>query len=425
MTLVTFQSKVVNTSNPVIKYVITIDSIITVLCMPMTMLGKAYRLWIYGEVMCKLTPYLQGVSVTSSTFTITMMSLDRCLAILHPVKFRNLRTKRNVRTLLAVIWFTSALLMIPLLIVNKTKSEEIFTNFKLITCTEAWDSVVQRRAYDFSLLFIVCLGPAQIVFVSYVLMGKRLWSTDSRLDAQCDSKTTNNRTNRRGRSKSGSEKGSFHAIRASRRKTAKMCIVVSVVFVLCWLPYYTVNIYLDFKRDQDAVDIVYWSLLIGHLHCITNPILYCFMHKTFRYCVKRMLPCWRNELIRQPSCYGTNGFGGRMGSLMASSRSQRCSTYRPSGSKHGRLSSSSSNVSTASSQVASNNAQESRDEDQIVVNYNTNCNNVNPQKVKMIFKRLRHKHLHKNSSTKSKNSVDIPESIVEEVKSVSLSNLSN
>lgn len=227
------------------------------------------------------------------------MSLDRCLAILHPVKFRNLRTKRNVRTLLAVIWFTSALLMIPLLIVNKTKSQKIFTNFMLITCTEAWDSVVQRRAYDFSLLFIICLGPAQIVFVSYVLMGKRLWSTDSRLDAHCENKKDSSRA------RSGSVKGSFNAIRASRRKTAKMCIVVSVVFVICWLPYYTVNIYLDFKRDHDALDIVYWGLLIGHLHCITNPILYCFMHKAFRYCVKRMLPCWRNEFVRQPSCYGT------------------------------------------------------------------------------------------------------------------------
>jgi hypothetical protein len=29
------------------------------------------------------------------------------------------------------------------------------------------------------------------------------------------------------------------------------------------------------------------------------------MHKTFRYCVKRMMPCWKNALIRTPSGYGT------------------------------------------------------------------------------------------------------------------------
>lgn len=243
-----------------------------------------------------------GVSVTSSTFTITAMSLDRCLAIRHPVKFRNMRTKRNVRTLIALIWLTSLLLMIPLLIVNKTKFEVIFVNFKVITCAEAWQSIVQRRAYDFTLLFIVCLIPAQIVFVSYLLMGKRLWVNDTRLEANGDS-GKRKQTNRC--STKGSLKGSLNQIRASRRRTAKMCIVVSIVFVVCWLPYYTVNIYLDFKRDKDALDIAYWWLLIGHIHCLTNPILYCFMHKTFRYCVKRMLPCWSNAFIRTPSGYGT------------------------------------------------------------------------------------------------------------------------
>lgn len=223
------------------------------------------------------------------------MSLDRCLAILYPVKFRNVRTKRNVRTLITIIWILAALLIVPLLFVNKTKSQEIFNNFKITTCAEDWKYVAQRRSYDFSLLFIVCLIPAQIVFISYLLMGKRLWVTDSRLTANGSSNKINNRT---------SQNKAFDGVRATRRRTAKMCIVVSVVFVVCWLPYYTVNIYLDFKRDEELVDIVYWGLFIGHLHCITNPILYCFMHKTFRYCVKRMLPCWKNTTIRRHS-YGT------------------------------------------------------------------------------------------------------------------------
>jgi len=219
------------------------------------------------------------------------MSLDRCLAILYPVKFRNVRTKRNVRTLIAVIWITASLLIMPLLFVNKTKSQEFLTNFKITTCAEDWESVTQRRSYDFSLLLIVCLIPAQVVIFSYLFMGKRLWVTDTRLSAKATST----------RSLHGA---TFDSVRATRKRTAKMCNVVSVVFVVCWLPYYTVNIYLDFKRDQELVEIVYLGLFVGHLHCITNPILYCFMHKTFRYCVKRMLPCWGNILVRKHS-YGT------------------------------------------------------------------------------------------------------------------------
>ncbi|KAH3695621.1 hypothetical protein DPMN_083082 [Dreissena polymorpha] len=240
--------------------------------------------------------FVAGVSVTASTFTITIMSLDRCFAILHPVKFRNLRTKSNVRSLIVIIWVTAILLMIPLLFVNKTKSQEIFANFEIVTCAEEWSSVNQRRTYDLSLLFIICIIPAQIVFISYIRMGKRLWVTDRTLKGNGGPANSG-----------GSQRGTIDAVRASRRRTAKMCIIVSIVFVVCWLPYYTVNIYLDFYRNQDVLDIVYWGLLIGHLHCITNPILYCFMHKTFRYCVKRMLPCWRGAIHRTPSGYGTVG----------------------------------------------------------------------------------------------------------------------
>lgn len=379
------------------------DLLVTVLCMPMTLAGKVYKLWVYGDVMCKMSPYLQGVSVTSSTFTITAMSLDRCLAILYPVKFRNLRTKRNVRTLIAIIWVTSILLMIPLLIVNKTTSQEIFTNFKVTTCAEDWKDVTQRRAYDFSLLFIICLIPAQIVFVSYLLMGKRLWVTDSRLDANNENNKNKDAHNR------SSSKGSFNQIRASRRRMAKMCIIVSVIFVVCWLPYYTANIYLDFKKDHYALDIVYWGLLIGHLHCLTNPILYCFMHKTFRYCVKRMLPCWKNALIRTPSGYGTTLMPGKRASNRGSSaRSRKSQTKRSlnTNKRHVQL--------TVTPSDESNRSQERNEQPengQIVVDYQENENKINPTKVRLIFQRLRRKKLCNQCDADSlkHNIVEIPD----------------
>lgn len=238
--------------------------------------------------------------MTASTFTITAMSLDRCLAILQPMKFRKYRTTRHARLLILFVWLTGMLLMIPLLFVNQTQTTVVLEvmEITLTTCAEDWSSLTQRRAYDLSLLCIICILPAQIVFVSYLLMGKRLWVTDSALkDSQSEMAV---------HSGSCSEKnGGTDAIRANRRHVAKMCIVVSVVFVVCWLPYYTVNIYLDFKRDKVVANIVHWGLLIGHLHCITNPILYCFMHKTFRHCVRRLLPCTKTRLIRAPSGYGT------------------------------------------------------------------------------------------------------------------------
>lgn len=217
------------------------------------------------------------------------MSVDRCLAIWYPVKFRSIRTKCRVRLLITLIWLLALLLMLPLLIVNKTQSQEVFANFRIITCVEHWGDITRRRVYDFFLLFIICLIPAQIVFVAYFLMGKRLWVTDSTLKDEEPPNASGDKSLRI------SQRRSVNSIKLVRRRTAKMCMVVSVVFVVCWLPYYTVNIHLDFRNDEQLLDSVYWGLFVGHLHCITNPILYCFLHKTFRTGAKRILPCWKRQ----------------------------------------------------------------------------------------------------------------------------------
>ena len=55
--------------------------------------------------------------------------------------------------------------------------------------------------------------------------------------------------------------------------------------------------YLDFKCDNVVADIVHRGLLIGHLLCITNHILFCFMHITFRHCIRRLLTCFNRRVL--------------------------------------------------------------------------------------------------------------------------------
>ncbi|KAK3612002.1 hypothetical protein CHS0354_011662 [Potamilus streckersoni] len=169
---------------------------------------------------------------------------------------------------------------------------EIFVGEVFTHCTEFWDSPLARRTYDFAILFIICVFPAVIVLISYVLMGKRLWETDAQL---CGGKGNNSSMNGSLDDKKGRRDG---GVIANRRRLAKMCITVSVVFILCWTPYYTMNIYLDYQHDVDTADMLHYTLLIGHLHCITNPIMYCFLHKTFRHYVERYLSCGKK--IRNP-----------------------------------------------------------------------------------------------------------------------------
>ncbi|ESP05282.1 hypothetical protein LOTGIDRAFT_92705, partial [Lottia gigantea] len=243
------------------------DLLVSVVCIPMTAAQRVYQLWIYGDILCRATPYLQGIAVSASTFTITGMSLDRCLAIRHPVTFRQLRTTKTVRILIFFVWIISLIIMVPILLVRKTVTDEILPGEKFTYCIEIWPTANHRQGFDLFILVIVYVCPGLVISVCYVTMSQRLWIPDKHLN------TSGNKTSFR--------EGSNH-ITSGRRRLAKMCIAVAILFALCWLPYYILNTYISFKPDVQAANVVHFMLLVGHFHSATNPILYCFLHKTFR-----------------------------------------------------------------------------------------------------------------------------------------------
>ena len=224
--------------------------------------------------------YFTGVSVTASILTITSMSLDRCLAIRHPVRYRNIRTTKYVRIVVIFIWIISFLLTIPLLFVRSTSTMEIIEGEFLTYCLEDWQNNLHRQIYDIILLIVIFIIPGTTLFVAYFLMGKKLWVPDRKLSAEIHITRRNGRT-------SGERERSLRNLTLNRRRLAKLCIAIAIVFIICWTPYFIVNTYLDFHSDINDLDILSYTLLIGHVHCVTNPILYCFLHKTFRHYVFR------------------------------------------------------------------------------------------------------------------------------------------
>jgi hypothetical protein len=217
------------------------------------------------------------------------MSLDRCLAIRYPVRYRNKRTTKYVRLVVTIIWLISFLLAIPLLFVRSTSTMEIIEGEFLTYCLEDWQNNLQRQIYDIILLVLIFIIPGTTLVVAYVLMGKKLWVPDRKLSAERPI------TRRSGRTNSVRER-SLRNITLNRRRLAKLCIAIAAVFIVCWTPYFIVNTYVDFQSDVADLHLLNYTLLIGHVHCVTNPILYCFLHKTFRHYV---FPCLSGNVKKQ------------------------------------------------------------------------------------------------------------------------------
>jgi hypothetical protein len=71
--------------------------------------------WHFGAALCKLMNAFRGVNLFASVFTMTLMSIDRYLAIVHPLRSLTYRTMRNALIVCVVTWVTSFVIVTPFL----------------------------------------------------------------------------------------------------------------------------------------------------------------------------------------------------------------------------------------------------------------------------------------------------------------------
>ncbi|XP_060835066.1 orexin/Hypocretin receptor type 1-like isoform X1 [Rhopalosiphum padi] len=267
------------------------DLLVTFICMPMAVGQSVTGLWLYGETMCKLTSYLQGVSVGASVFTIAAMSIDRYLAIEHSMSFRKVLNRKSTIYVILALWLVSMTIFGPVLWVRQTESVELGDDpilidavhrYGLAWCIEDWGnahakSTLSKHVYGILCFVLVYATPGFLVTGAYTLMGRRLWAVRPPFDDQ-----------------QGMISVQQVRMVRERRRVARILFVLAVIFALCWLPYNLLTLFLDlditldkFGLDQEYLMKWYpFTLLLGHANSAINPLLYCFMTRNFRRTIK-------------------------------------------------------------------------------------------------------------------------------------------
>ncbi|XP_002731650.2 QRFP-like peptide receptor [Saccoglossus kowalevskii] len=249
------------------------DLIVVLVCMPITLGNVIYQEWIYGEVLCKLTPCVQGMSVSSSVFILTAVSLNRFYAIHSPLKAKVLYTRRRVRILIIIIWIISLILMIPILIVNRLVTQEFFGVVKVTSCQEEWGSMYLKHAYNMSLFLIQFALPMLFMFVAYAMIFKALTNNSVELG------------------KSANPDKQLEARNKSRSKVIKLLIIVVLLFAISWFPYHVATIWTDYHPVDEAMKLFPFVQWLGLCSSSLNPICYCFLSHTYRKSFKASLHC--------------------------------------------------------------------------------------------------------------------------------------
>jgi len=83
-----------STTNLLIVNLAAADLMFVILCVPFTGVDYVTLHWPFGTMWCRTVQYLIVVTAYASIYTLVLMSVDRFLAVVHPIRSRMLRTEQ-------------------------------------------------------------------------------------------------------------------------------------------------------------------------------------------------------------------------------------------------------------------------------------------------------------------------------------------
>ncbi|XP_022096858.1 G-protein coupled receptor 54-like [Acanthaster planci] len=256
-------------------------------CAPFTATLFVSRDWLFGAFMCKFVFYMMQVTGQCTCLTLTAMSIDRYQAIVHPIRSLKSRTTKVACIVNACIWIGSFLISIPVAVYFNLNFDE---RENALVCVEVWpDPKLMFPGYavfSFILLYVI---PIFIITVCYSIMLRKLWSRVSPGEPDNAANLQNAR---------------------QKRRVTRMVLVVVLVFAVCWLPIYIINLWMRLDPNFPKTDATYIFKMAAHTlsyaNSSANPFVYAFMGENYRRCFKKAFPiCFTQKRQRQPADINT------------------------------------------------------------------------------------------------------------------------
>ncbi|XP_036103792.1 mu-type opioid receptor isoform X1 [Molossus molossus] len=216
--------------------------------------------WPFGTILCKIVISIDYYNMFTSIFTLCTMSVDRYIAVCHPVKALDFRTPRNAKIINVCNWILSSAIGLPVMFMATTKYRNGSVDCTLTFSHPAWYWENLLKICVFIFAFIM---PVLIITVCYGLMILRLKSV---------------------RMLSGSKEKDRNL-----RRITRMVLVVVAVFIVCWTP---IHIYVIIKAlitiPETTFQTVSWHFCIalGYTNSCLNPVLYAFLDENFKRCFR-------------------------------------------------------------------------------------------------------------------------------------------
>ncbi|XP_055977440.1 neuromedin-U receptor 1 [Sorex fumeus] len=243
---------------------------------------ELYELWqnypyLLGVGGCYLRTQLFEIGFLASVLNVTALSVERYVAVVHPLRARSLVTGAHVRRVLAAIWILATLSAVPNTSLQEVKELEVdcwglVPDTSSCTVAESQKDLYNLVVQVTTLLFFFL--PMGVISVLYLLIGRQLQR--ERLLAPGQGAGPDDSSKR----SSLKERG--------RTQVTKMLFVLVVLFAVCWAPFHTERLLWSFVTDwtpdsKEAYEYVHiFSGVLLYVGSAANPVLYSLMSTRFR-----------------------------------------------------------------------------------------------------------------------------------------------
>ncbi|XP_071802596.1 G-protein coupled receptor 52-like [Asterias amurensis] len=226
--------------------------------------------WPHEMWSCKLMGYLLAVMVAVSILSLTCVSIDRYIAIIKPLKYKSIVTKRRARIYALIVWILVLLIFLPAMFGwgGFAQSND---------CKVTFDKSLQVSFCVICILIIPSLIIS--IFCYYHILHACLAQTRhiERLETLFHEPDTQDTTTR-----------------IYERMLAKMFLIVISAFYFSWIPFVIQKIIEVTCQVQVNPVVSFLTAWLGFLNSFLNCIIYIIGHRSFREGFYLMLrSCWR------------------------------------------------------------------------------------------------------------------------------------
>ncbi|KAM7406341.1 hypothetical protein PAMP_000723 [Pampus punctatissimus] len=243
---------------------LAVADLLVLITLPVWIYSLAHS-WVFGEASCKAMVFIINACMYSSVFIITLMSVERFIAVRYPFASLEWKRRKALSKVLLVLWAAAFLFSIPVIPTQSLGSAHHVSGEEQQCLYRVYNSVTLELVCVLLETLVGYIVPFSILVVCYGCLCGRITQMTLK----------------------------------SKRKSMVLIASIVVVFAICWTPHHIGNILSliilaidnSFPEAAKRMEFVRSTMtfIAGAMVFISstvNPILYMFAARSFRSSIR-------------------------------------------------------------------------------------------------------------------------------------------